>query len=446
MAKSNRKLLLAGLLAVCGSSLTAWAVATHPEGAEPAPMEALLATGEVSEESAWDLPVTRNDRVEKWIGFLAGGNADQTEIWLERSGKYAPFIREQLASRGMPEDLVYLAFIESGFSPKAYSRAAASGIWQFIEETGERYGLEVNQYVDERRDPIESTRAALTYLTELHDRFGSWYLAAAAYNTGENRVARVLRERAGGRTGDDDLFWRIAPYLPRETRDYVPLMLAAGHIGKNPEEFGFDSVQYQNPLAFDTAWVPGQASLALVADAAGVEEPAIRDLNPHLVRGVTPPGRAFAVRVPKGSLISFATRFPTLYRSEVAREKSRIALARTNTRKHKVRRGETMSEIAQHYGVSLSALRSSNTTVAVRSLKIGQTLTIPGSGQTSRTSASAVRTGTSKASTVRFHRVARGENLSLIARRYDSSVKRLQSLNGLGKRSQIRAGQRLRVS
>src|SRR5690606_30020651 len=131
-------------------------------------------------------------------------------------------------------DLLYLALIESGLSPKAYSHAAASGLWQFISETGQRYGLEVSRDVDERRDPIQSTSAALDYLQDLYGRFGSWYLAAAAYNTGENRVERILRERAGGAKGDDALFWTIAPYLPRETRDYVPLMLAAAHIGKEP--------------------------------------------------------------------------------------------------------------------------------------------------------------------------------------------------------------------
>jgi membrane-bound lytic murein transglycosylase D len=437
MAKSNRNLLVAGLIAITGSSMGAWAVATHPEGAEPAPMEEMLTDRSAGTESAWDLPVTRNDRVEKWIGFLAGGNADKTRLYLERSGKYAPFIREQLAARGMPEDLVYLAFIESGFSPKAYSRAAASGMWQFIEETGERYGLEVNQYVDERRDPIESTRAAMDYLTELHDRFGSWYLAAAAYNSGENRVARVLRERVGGRTGDDELFWRIAAHLPRETRDYVPLMLAAGHIGKNPEEFGFDSVNYQHPLAFDTAWVPGQSTLALVAQASGVEESAIRDLNPHLIRGVTPPGRAWSVRVPEGSLVSFAVNFPPLYRSEVAREKTRVTLAKASVRKHRVRSGETLTHIAKRYGVSVSALTASNTDVSARRLKPGQTLSIPGAVAAKRINATA--------GTVRFHKVSRGENLSLIAKRYQSSVRRLQSLNGLGRSSQIQPGQKLRV-
>jgi membrane-bound lytic murein transglycosylase D len=361
-------------------------------------MESLLSENSALGSSSWDLTVTRNDRVERFIGFLSRGNADNTRLYLERSGRYAPYIREQLRARGMPEDLVYLAFIESGFTPRAYSRAAASGLWQFIEETGERYGLQVTNYVDERRDPIESTRAALDYLQELHGTFGSWYLAAAAYNTGENRVARILRERVGGRKGDDELFWRIAAYLPRETRDYVPLMLAAGHIGKNPEQFGFAEVEYQAPLAFDTAWVPVQSSLALVAQASGVEESVIRDLNPHLVRGVTPPGRAWAVRVPEESLVSFALNFPTVHRNQVEQEKTRIALAK-NSRSRGV-----------------------------------------------KTASVASKSNPSSKSSVRYHRVSRGENLVRIAERYHSSVKRLQSLNSLGRRSVIVPGQKLRVS
>jgi membrane-bound lytic murein transglycosylase D len=397
MAKSTRKMLLLSVLALSASSATAF-LSRAPESAEPSPMESLLSENSALGSSSWDLTVTRNDRVERFIGFLSRGNAKNTRLYLERSGRYAPYIREQLRARGMPEDLVYLAFIESGFTPRAYSRAAASGLWQFIEETGERYGLQVTNYVDERRDPIESTRAALDYLQELHGTFGSWYLAAAAYNTGENRVARILRERVGGRKGDDELFWRIAAYLPRETRDYVPLMLAAGHIGKNPEQFGFAEVEYQAPLAFDTAWVPVQSSLALVAQASGVEESVIRDLNPHLVRGVTPPGRAWAVRVPEESLVSFALNFPTVHRNQVEQEKTRIALAK-NSRSRGV-----------------------------------------------KTASVASKSNPSSKSSVRYHRVSRGENLVRIAERYHSSVKRLQSLNSLGRRSVIVPGQKLRVS
>src|SRR5690606_12775103 len=133
----------------------------------------------------------------------------------------------------------------------------AAGLWQFISETGRRYGLEVSPYVDERRDPIAATDAALAYLSDLYERFGSWYLAAAAYNSGENRVERVLRQRAGGQKGDDALFWKIDAYLPRETRDYVPLMLAAGHIGKDPNQYGFFGLEHQAPLAYDEVEVPG---------------------------------------------------------------------------------------------------------------------------------------------------------------------------------------------
>ena len=352
-------------------------------------METVMAANEAVVAASWDLPVTRNDRVEQWIDFLKGRNADKTRLWMERSGKYTPMIRAQLRERGMPEDLIYLAFIESGFTPKAYSKAAASGIWQFIAETGRRYGLEVSGYVDERRDPIESTDAALDYLSELHDRFGSWYLAAAAYNTGENRVARIMREETGRERGRDSDFWEIASRLPKETRNYVPLMLAAGHINKNPAEFGFDTVHYQSPLAFDTAWVPAQASLALVAKAAGVDENSVRDLNPHLVKHVTPPNRPWPVRIPEGSQNLFSNNFAALYKAERAAEKQRVQLA----------------------SVSVTKAKASK----------------------------------AKASSSRIHRVRRGENLSVIANRYDLSVKRLRALNGMGGKSRIYPGQRLKV-
>jgi membrane-bound lytic murein transglycosylase D len=459
----ERKALMVGIALATVSSLTAVAV-SHPDAVEPVPMEAVLEAHSAVEASAWDLPVTRNERVEKWIRFLSNGNSDNTRLWLERSGRYEPMIRAQLRDRGMPEDLVYLAFIESGFSPRAYSRAAASGIWQFIEETGERYGLEVNSYIDERRDPFDATRAALDYLQELYNHFGSWYLAAAAYNSGENRVDRILRQRAGGRKGSDELFWRIAQYLPEETRNYVPLMLAAGHISKNPAQYGFKDVAYHTPIEFDTAWVTTQTSLELIARAAGVDKEAVRELNPHLVRGVTPPGRAYAVRIPPDTRFTFAQNFPALCRQELEAEKTRVAMAKLEGRRHTIRRGETLTKIASRYDVSVSSLLSANNGISARQLRPGKVLTIPRTGgKTTVASAAPTSTKTkvaSAATTVsktkvassarsssarRVHRVRSGENLSTIAERYDTNVKRLQSMNGLGRRSRIYPGQKLRV-
>lgn len=432
--------LYLGLLLLGAGGLTAWSVSrpgalTTPEAA---PMEELL---EESAPSAvtWDLPVTRNERVDEWIDFLKGRNADKTQLWLERSGRYAPMIQGELRRRGMPEDLLYLALIESGFSPRAVSSASAVGIWQFISETGRRYGLQVSSEVDERRDPIKATSAALDYLQDLYDRFGSWYLAAAAYNSGENRVDRVLRERAGGARGADSLFWKIAPHLPRETRNYVPLMLAAGHIGKEPAKYGFPEIEYQDPMAFDVAWVPGGTSLSTVAEAAGVEATQVEDLNPQLVRQRTPNGRGWAVRIPAGTKVAFAERFPKLFQEQrlaAATEARKPTVTKASTtrtaalRTHRVRRGETMGGIAKRYGVTLAALQNANS-VNPRRLQVGQSLKVPSvSGRV--------------AAATRVHTVRRGENLTVIASRYKVSVSDLRRWNGM-RGSRIYAGQRLKV-
>src|SRR5690606_36559817 len=170
----------------------------------------------------WDLPNLDHERVDYWIERFTTTKRDEFGRFLQRSGRYVPMISAKLGQRGMPQDLSYLAMIESGFNPRAYSPAAASGLWQFIAETGERYGLEINRAVDERNDPEKATDAALTYLSELYDRFGSWYLAAAAYNTGESRVGRIMREVTGSEKGTEYSYYEIWDRLPRETRDYVP--------------------------------------------------------------------------------------------------------------------------------------------------------------------------------------------------------------------------------
>ncbi|HUE77844.1 MAG TPA: LysM peptidoglycan-binding domain-containing protein [Longimicrobiales bacterium] len=424
---------------------TAYGVVQRPVGTEPAPVDVLLeATSEATVPEAtapssvsftarplrahtdWDMTRTMNDRVEYWIDFLKGRNYDKTRLWLEREGKYGEFLREKLRERDMPTDLFYLVMIESGLSPKAYSHAHAAGLWQFIAETGRRYGLEVSTYVDERRDPLAATDAALDYLTDLYDMFGSWYLAGAGYNSGENRVKRILGQRLGGRTGDDGLFWMIDQYLPRETRDYVPLMLAAAFIGKDPEAHGFHGLERQEPLAFDEVEVGGGISLTAVARAASVTADEVQDLNPHLVRGVTPPGRSWKVRVPVGAAKAVAANL-----EEIA-EAERLA-----TVYHSVRRGETLSHIARRYGVSLAALQSANGGINPRRLAVGERVTVPGAGEARIASASSEPSWTT-------YRVRNGDTLWGIARRHGVTVNQLRSWNGIG--SRIFPGQSLRLA
>ena len=192
--------------------------------------------------SEWDLPNLEHPSVDSWISrFTTSPTMRKTlAVWLDRKSKYDDMISTKLAEQDMPQDLIYLAMIESGFNPKAKSPAAAGGLWQFISETGRRYGLTVNRRVDERNQPAKATDAALSYLSDLYDRFGSWYLAAAAYNTGENRVGRIMRETTGSERGTDADYYAIATRLPKETRDYVPKMIAAARIAKAPELYGFE--------------------------------------------------------------------------------------------------------------------------------------------------------------------------------------------------------------
>jgi membrane-bound lytic murein transglycosylase D len=441
----NQKTLMTGTLVLGVALSTAWAVGRGETQPDPAPMDELIAATPSTTNTAvvWDLAVTRNDRVDTWIEFLADRNRDKTTVWMERSGKYTPMIREQLRARGMPEDLIYLAFIESGYSTKAKSHASAVGLWQFIAETGKRYGLEVNAYVDERRDPIESTGAALDYLQELYDRFGSWYLAAAAYNTGENRVARIMRQQTGSERGRDQDFWNIAHLLPRETRNYVPLMLAAGHINKEPAKYGFTDVKFQEPLSYSNVHVPGGVALSTVARAAGVTEESVEDLNPHLLRGITPPNKPMVVRVPRGSEARFAQAFETTLREDrLKKPVVTLASATRSSASHKVKGGETLSGIAKKYGTTVRALTQANGGLVASRLQVGKTLRIPTTGGSKSASVAVKKASTSSK---RYHSVRRGDNLSTIADRYNLSVTRLKSLNGL-RGNTIRPGQRLRIA
>jgi len=236
--------------------------------------------------------------VERWVARLAVEQRGATRAALERMSAYEPLILHALREHGLPADLIHLALIESHFVATATSHAGAVGIWQLMPATARAHGLEVSEWVDERRDPVRSTRAAVRHLAWLHRRFGSWHLALAAYNAGDARVGGILREAAGRTAGDDLLYWRARPLLPSETRAYVPKLLAASRIARAPELYGFAPLQPLPPLRFRELSVPGGVPLAAVAEAVGAAPETLFALNPHLVRRATPPGRRWPVRIP----------------------------------------------------------------------------------------------------------------------------------------------------
>ncbi|HEV7591351.1 MAG TPA: lytic transglycosylase domain-containing protein [Longimicrobium sp.] len=335
-----------------GTTLALGGIDPHP--ARPGDPVGLISEAAAATAARWDIPVVRNDAVEHFVGLFTGRHSEVMADYLKRSGRYEGMIRQKLRKAGMPEDLVYLSMIESGFNPNARSRVNAVGLWQFMAATARGYGLRVDGYVDERRDPEKSTDAALHYLRDLRNQLGSWYLAAAAYNGGDGRVSRALLAETGfGRGRSDADFWRIRHRLPRETREYVPLMVAAALVGKEPEKYGLGDVARWMPVETDTVSVPGGMDLGVVAMAAGVSEREVTRLNSHLVRRMTPPGaKPFPVSIPEGRGERFAAAFPALRDEAVARaevrrvreeeaDRARAAETRAAERRAAARRAET---------------------------------------------------------------------------------------------------------
>jgi membrane-bound lytic murein transglycosylase D len=374
-----------------------------------------------------------HERVEYYKEFFLGPSRERFSIWLGRLNRYEGMIRNRFRAYGVPEDLVYLAMIESGYSNTAVSRASAVGMWQFMAGTAPRYGLVVDEWVDERRDPFKATDAAAQYLAEAKEQFGSWYLAAAAYNGGPNRVLRGIR-RLGDTLTSDETFFELSDrrWLRRETRDYVPKLIAATLIAKAPLSSGFDSIPYLQPLVFDEITVPGATGLDVLADLADTTVRALVELNPHYYRGVTPPKSNAIVRLPRGTGSMVARRYAELPPEE-----------RVNFLQHKIARGETLGEIGQRHGVSVRLLVAANPGVEPRRLRIGQRLVIPVSSAARaapRSAPSVLRSGT------RYHLVSWGESLWVIARRYGVTVENLLRWNGMGRDDVLHAGRRIVVA
>lgn len=449
--------------AVTATPATAVPLGTPDGAANTAAPAAIVRTEEVEREAVrlfglegrelvgqtptFDIDVTSfaaNRRVLQYLEFFQVDARDRFAIWLSRLTRYEGMIRDRLRAKGLPEDLVYLTLIESGLSNSAVSRARAVGMWQFIAGTARTYGLTVDPWVDERRDPFKATDAAVNFLSDLVQRLGSVYLAAAAYNAGEGRIHRGVR-RLPGETDSltDGTFFQLADrrYLRRETRDYVPKLIAAALVAKQPARYGFTDIPYLAPLAFDEIRVPDATGLDVLAQLADTSTSALLELNPQFVRGVTPPGREVTVRVPRGRGTLTAERFDTL-----------PVTARITFVDHYVARGQTLSEIAHQYRVSVTLIQGANPWLKPRALRVGQRLIIPMSGRMVPMAARSVpvetatpprRVAGSGLST--SHRVRAGESASQISRRYGVGLRALLDYNGLDMDSIIRAGQRLRI-
>ncbi len=384
-----------------------------------------------------------NHRVLEYLEFFQLDARDRFQIWLARLGRYEGMIRARLRARGLPEDLVYLTLIESGLSNTAVSRARAVGMWQFIASTGRMYGLQIDPWVDERRDPFKATDAAVNHLGDLVQRLGSVYLAAAAYNAGAGRIERGIRRLPGEPDSiSDQTFFQIAErrYLRRETRDYVPKLIAAALIAKQPGRYGFTEVAPLPPLVFDEVTVPDATGLDVLARLADTTVAALLELNPHFVRGMTPPGRSALVRVPRGTGARVAERFADLPINE-----------RVTFVDHYVAEGQTLSGIAQRYRVSVAMLRGANPSLRANALRIGQRIIVPMSGRVVPLSAWSTppepryRRIAGVGSAAGRHKVVAGDTPSAIARRYGVGLTALLNANGMTMGSVIRPGDWLRI-
>jgi Transglycosylase SLT domain/LysM domain len=304
--------------------------------------------------------VSNHPKVRYFINYFSKRGKRDFEKILARSGKYMPMIAKVLSDESLPEELLYLALIESSFLNSSTSPQGAAGLWQFVPSTARLYGLRIDSWVDERRDPEKSTRAAVAYLKDLHSYFGRWYLATAAYNAGQGAIDRALQQ-----SGAKD-FWTLdrKAQLSEETRNFVPKFVAVAIIATNPQNYGFADLQYESPLQYEEVEIRRSMRLGTLAEMAESEVSTIRELNPALLRNATPPADArFAVKLPVGKSLKFA----------MAYEASSEQTAQSIT--HEVKKGETLSSIARRYGQEVSALMKLNGLTTAR-LQIGQRLKI----------------------------------------------------------------------
>ena len=373
------------------------------------------------------IPLEENKDVQDEIKSFQARERKEFEDAYKRSGRYRNMILEELRKEGVPEELAWMPMIESWFKVNAYSRARALGLWQFIASTGLRFGLQRDRWIDERMDPIKSTTAAAKYLNELHSLFGDWTTALAGYNCGEFRVQRVIKAQ---RINYLDNFWDLYVMLPRETARFVPRFIATLLIINNPGKYGFNLPNPDPPLRFETVSINRAVSLASLAKSLGLEEEDLTSLNPEL-RYKSTPEHQYTLRVPVG--------YAAQTRSSISSVAKYVPPEATYVT-HNVRRGETVSDIAQRYGTSISAIGQLNNLGRSYLIRPGQRLKVPGrAGSASSVSRTLIQDGEKL-----VYVVKRGDSLWVIANHFGTTVNKLKSDNNL-KSNTLTVGQKLTI-
>ena len=378
-----------------------------------------------------DVPVDYRPEVLENIRYFLNDGRQVFKKWLSRSGVFTPLIQEALTEAELPRDLVYKAMIESGFKPRAYSRAGAAGLWQFVSSTAPIYGLRRNFWIDERRDPEKSTRAAIQHIKHLYNLFEDWRLVIAAYNCGQGRLGRIIE-----RSGTED-FWKLKG-LPKETRNHVPRFMAALIMSKDPEWFGFTDVVYQSPFSYDLVAVSEWIDLGLAAECAGSTLESMKSLNPELRVGYTPAPpftQIYHLRVPAGS----KDRFLTNYERIPSGRKVQMV-------EYRVRSGDTISGIANRMQISTRAIMDANGVRNPKRLRVGAKLKIPiyqGGRRNSERRGTLAASPTRKSHERHTHRVRRGDTLWGIAKDEGITPDQIRTWNNLTAPEHIFPGDRL---
>ncbi len=435
-------LLAAAFLSGCAhsTSLTTASESTSATDAEPAQfrVQDLNATAPQVAEELEIIPTEINPSVEKWINYFQGRGRPHMERYLLRSTRYEALMKKVLRDNKLPEDLFYVALIESGFSSQAFSHASAVGYWQFIRGTGKRYKLKINQLVDERRDPVLSTQAAANYFKDLYKLTNSWYLSMASYNVGEGRILRVVRKY---KTND---FWELSRNkraLPRETDDYVPKFIAAKLIAKNPDKYGFDGIDYMAPIEFDHITVNQPINLRVMAEKMNLNYEDFKALNPKFKGEIAPldTDSTLGLRIPVGGY-------------EVAMKAAQVSIPekveyvadQDEIQNYKIRRGDTFSTIARRFRTNVAFLRDLNDFPRKKKLRLGQVIMVP-----DRTPLEVKRpevvasTKPAALAAGNFYIVQPGDSLWSIAEKYKVSLLTLQKVNNINRKSKLKSGSKL---